>query len=86
MMRQYLKQNRVLLELLARITRYLEHARQAQQQKLQLKDYKILSLLSEQLLSELRCQIWMPFERMQELFQERSEVSSQSKRLSKPQL
>lgn len=75
LMRRCLKQNRVPLELSGRITRYLEHAWQSQRQTVNPRDYKIFSLLSEQLQSELHCEIWMPCLRAHELFSELSEVS-----------
>jgi len=75
-LRRYLKQNRVPMALSARIQRYLEHAWSSQKQKLTVTGTKLFSLLSEQLHSELQCEISLPHLRIHPLFSELNAVSA----------
>lgn len=67
-LRRYLKQNRVPMQLSGRIQRYLEHAWNSQRQTLTLQSSKLFSLLSDQLQAELQYEICLPFLRVHELF------------------
>jgi len=75
-LRRYLKQNRVPLALSTRIQRYLEHAWQCQRQSVSTRNTKLFSLLSEQLHSELQCEISLPHLKVHPLFDNLSELSS----------
>jgi len=55
--RRYMKKNRVSVSLAGRIQRYLEFAWQNRKQNQQLGNIKIFSLLSDQLRSELECEL-----------------------------
>jgi hypothetical protein len=59
-LRRFMKQNEVPLALSTRVQRYLEHAWMCRAVKLDKKDVKIFKLLSEQLESELKCQLFVP--------------------------
>jgi hypothetical protein len=67
-LRRFMKQNRVPLSLSSRIQRYLEHVWQSRTEKLDKKDVKIFKLLSEQLESELKCQLFVPHLKVHPLF------------------
>eukprot|EP00930_Biecheleria_cincta_P034000 TRINITY_DN23531_c0_g1_i1.p1 TRINITY_DN23531_c0_g1~~TRINITY_DN23531_c0_g1_i1.p1 ORF type:complete len:821 (+),score=139.02 TRINITY_DN23531_c0_g1_i1:68-2530(+) len=59
-LRRHLRKHKVSIALSARIQRYIEHVVDTQHKKIPSKDIKLLSLLSEQLRSELECEICMP--------------------------
>jgi len=59
-LRCYLKQNRVSIALAARVQRYLEHAWKNQQENIATDKIPLFSSLSDQLRSELQCEIFVP--------------------------
>merc|ERR1719382_1544790 len=59
-LKRYLARNKVPRALSVRIQKYLEHAWQAQQEKKTGKNVKLVNLLSEQLLSELKFEMAVP--------------------------
>jgi len=79
-LRRYLKQHRVPMVLSARIQRYLEHAWSSQKQSMTVTGTKLFSLLSEQLHSELQCEVHLPHLRVHPLFCELSVTSSTTMR------
>jgi len=74
-LRRYLRQHKVPTALSFRIQKYLEHAWQNQHSKSSLKDVKIIELLSERLLSELQCELFVPHLNMHPLFARLNVVS-----------
>jgi len=74
-LRKYLRQHFVPMELSFRIEKYLEHAYQQKIERLQGGDVKILNLLSEQLADELKCAMAVPHLSVHPLFQHLCEVS-----------
>jgi len=74
-LRRYLRQNSVPIDLSIRIQRYLEHAWQRKQATLQTSDIKVFALLSDQLLSELKCVLALPHLFIHPLFERLESVS-----------
>jgi len=67
-LRRHLRKNHVSITLSARIQKYAEHVLESQEDNVPAKDVKLLSLLSEQLRSELECEICMPHFSVHPLF------------------
>jgi len=67
-LRRHLRKNHVSITLSARIQKYTEHVLESQEDNVPAKDVKLLALLSEQLRSELECEICMPHFSVHPLF------------------
>ncbi|OLP81346.1 hypothetical protein AK812_SmicGene38126 [Symbiodinium microadriaticum] len=67
-LRRHLRKNHVSITLSARIQKYAEHVLESQEDNVPAKDVKLLSVLSEQLRSELECEICMPHFSVHPLF------------------
>jgi len=67
-LRRHLRKNKVSITLSARIQKYVEHVMESQEENVPAKDVKLLALLSEQLQSELECEICMPHFSVHPLF------------------
>lgn len=67
-LRRHLRKNRVSITLSARIQKYVEHVLESQEENVPAEDIKLLTLLSEQLRSELECEICMPHFSVHPLF------------------
>jgi len=77
-LRRYLKQNNVSAALSARVQKFLEHAWQNQKTSVSIEGLKIIQLLSEQLFSELRSEIYVPVLKVHPLFEQLAKVSQVS--------
>ncbi|CAK9059862.1 Putative F-box and FNIP repeat-containing protein L60 [Durusdinium trenchii] len=67
-LRRHLRKNKVSITLNARIQKYVEHVLESQEENVPAEDIKLLTLLSEQLRSELECEICMPHFSVHPLF------------------
>jgi len=68
-LRRYLKQNNIKRELAGRIQKYIEHQWNKQKLNMSEKNVKLLSYLSEQLYSELQCEVALPHLSIHPLFE-----------------
>eukprot|EP00931_Biecheleriopsis_adriatica_P060450 TRINITY_DN36307_c0_g1_i1.p1 TRINITY_DN36307_c0_g1~~TRINITY_DN36307_c0_g1_i1.p1 ORF type:complete len:741 (-),score=129.71 TRINITY_DN36307_c0_g1_i1:82-2304(-) len=67
-LRRHMRKNHVSITLSTRIQKYVEHILDSEHENIPTKNIKLLSLLSEQLRSELECEIRMPHFAVHPLF------------------
>mmetsp|Transcript_137111 Transcript_137111/g.250047 ORF Transcript_137111/g.250047 Transcript_137111/m.250047 type:complete len:708 (+) Transcript_137111:184-2307(+) len=69
LLRRYLRQSNVPLELSHRVQRYLEYACEHEKKQVSVNSIKIMGLLSEQLRENLECAVNMPYVKQHPLFE-----------------